>query len=363
MQNVNSGTLCPETAPTSLIKDSGVLLVGNFLSSSLGAHAVCEDLAIQLAKRGWSVITTSNKAGKLSRVTDMLSTVWKKRDLYAAANVDVYSGRSFFWAEAVCELLKSIGKPYVLTLHGGNLPVFARRWPTRVRRLLGSADAVIAPSRYLYEQMASYRHDLILVPNGLDLGVYNFRLRSRPRPALIWFRTFHSIYNPTLAPHVLWSLAGEFPDITLVMAGPDGGDESLNETRKTAKRLGVDTRLEISGKIEKQEVAKYLHLGDIFLNTANTDNTPVSVLEAMACGLCVVSTNVGGIPYLLEHESDGLLVPPKDPSLMAAAIRRILLESHLPRRLSNNARRKAALFDWSVVIPQWNNLLSIVINS
>lgn len=86
-------------------------------------------------------------------------------------------------------------------------------------------------------------------------------------------------------------------------------------------------------------------------------------MEAMACGLCVVSTNVGGIPYLLEHETDALLVPPNDPEAMAAAVRRILTEPGLAKRLSRNARAKAKQFDWDAILPQWEELLMTVARS
>jgi glycosyltransferase involved in cell wall biosynthesis len=102
---------------------------------------------------------------------------------------------------------------------------------------------------------------------------------------------------------------------------------------------------------------------DIFLNTSRVDNTPVSVLEAMASGMCIVSTDVGGIPHLLQPEQDALLVPTDDPEQMARAVRRIVTDANLARRLSLNARKSAEQFDWSVVTPRWEALLESVIYS
>lgn len=83
----------------------------------------------------------------------------------------------------------------------------------------------------------------------------------------------------------------------------------------------------------------------------------------MACGLCIVSTDVGGIPFLLQHERNALLVGESDSSAMAGAVRRILTEPQLPERLSRNARRDAEPFDWSAIVPQWDALLHSVAQS
>ena len=72
----------------------------------------------------------------------------------------------------------------------------------------------------------------------------------------------------------------------------------------------------------------------------------------------MVTTNVGGMPYLVEHEHDGLLVPPDDPQAMAAAVIQILDDAVLAERLSRNARRKAEQFDWPPIIGQWRSLLA-----
>src|SRR5437773_692073 len=137
-----------------------VLVIGNFLSSSTGTRGVCEELAARLSASNWTVLTTSDCQHRVFRLLHMISTVWRKRREYSVAQVDVYSGLAFLWAEAVCQNLRWAGKPYVLTLHGGNLPSFARRWPRRVCRLLRSAAAVTTPSRYLLENMLHYRSDL-----------------------------------------------------------------------------------------------------------------------------------------------------------------------------------------------------------
>src|SRR5262249_17533910 len=99
-----------------------------------------------------------------------------------------------------------------------------------------------------------------------------------------------------------------------------------------------------------------LDRGDIFLNTANVDNAPVVLLEAMACGLCVVSTNVGGIPRLVSDGREGLLVPPRDPEAMAAAVRRVLDEPGLGGGLSRAGGRHGGAFGGAATLPRWRRV-------
>jgi glycosyltransferase involved in cell wall biosynthesis len=204
--------------------------------------------------------------------------------------------------------------------------------------------------------MQSCRQDLQLMPNPLDLKQYAFRLREAPKPNLVWLRAFHSIYNPSLAPRVIAELVKDFPNLRLTMIGPDKGDGSRQETQRVAEEKGVANHIAFVAGVPKSEVPERLSHADIFLNTTNVDNTPVSVLEAMACGLCVVNTNVGGIPYLLRNEHDALLVSPNNELEMAAAIRRVLCEPGLAARLSWNARREVEKFDWSAIFPSWQKI-------
>jgi glycosyltransferase involved in cell wall biosynthesis len=340
------------------MKDAQTLIVGNFLSKTSGSRGVCEDGAEFAGRAGWRVLTTSDRPGRLARLLDMLYTVWNKRNQYRVAVVDTFSGPAFFWAEAVCDLLRRLGKPYILVLHGGNLPEFSNRHPKRVGRLLRSAAAVTAPSRYMQERMKPIRPDIMLVQNPIDLKEYTFRLRSAPRPALVWLRAFHELYNPSMGIQATAQILPEYPDLRLLMGGGDKGDGSLEKTKQLAEMLGISNSVEFSGIIPKERVPDWLQQGDIFLNTTNVDNTPVSVIEAMACGLCIVSTNVGGIPYLLKDGEDALLVSPENPEAMAKAVTRILSEPDLAEHLSRNARNVAENYDWPNFLKSWEYLFS-----
>jgi glycosyltransferase involved in cell wall biosynthesis len=337
----------------------GVLFVGNFLSKRGLNRSYIEDLSDRIEARGWPVLRTSNRLPRVARMLDMLRSVWEWRAQYAVAQVDVFSGPSFAWAEAVCVALRALGKPYVLTLHGGNLPLFARSWPRRTRRLLQSAARVTTPSGYLEAEMRRYRADLVVQPNAVDVARYRFRPRETPSPTMVWVRALHALYNPVLAVEVLARVRARFPDARLTMLGPDK-DGSRAHVGARAAELGVTEHLEIVGGVSPARVPEYLAAADIFLNTTNADNTPLSLLEAMSAGSCIVSTSVGGIPYLVDDEREALLVPPREPAAMSAAVVRALETPGLALRLSTAAFERARRHDWACVLDSWETMLTEV---
>jgi glycosyltransferase involved in cell wall biosynthesis len=307
--------------------------------------------------RAWRITRTSSKVDKVARLADMMRTAWTRRLDYSIAHIDVFSGAAFVWAEAVATELRALRKPFVLTLRGGRLPEFAREWPRRVRRLLRAAERVTVPSRYLGEQMSAYRSDLVMMPNAIDAAAYGFRERAAPRPRLVWVRAFHAIYNPVLAIEVLARVRRSHPEATLTMVGPDK-DGTRADVERRADELGVTGALTLAGHVAKADIPRFLADADVFLNTTDVDNTPISVLEAMAAGLCVVSTAAGGLPYMLTHERDALLVPPRDSEAMTAAVERVLAAGELARQLSRGAHDRARACDWSRVLLEWERVLA-----
>ena len=330
--------------------------IGAFHGTTGRTVTNADSLADRLASVGVVSICASRQVAALRRGASMLGTIFSKRSSYRVVLIHVYSGKAFLWAACSTLLAKALGKRVVLWLHGGNLPVFSARYPGLVRRVFGSADRLLAPTGYL-ARSAGDQHQVDIVPYELPIDAYPFHERRSVRPRMLWVRAFSQLYNAAMAPRVVQLLAEQLPDVTLTMCGPDNGDGSFQETQRVAHELGVADRLELPGKVSKERIKQLGQECDIFLNTTTVDNTPVSVVEAMAMGMCVISTNVGGMPYLVTDELDGLLVTSNDPGAMAQACRRVLDDPALAHHLSTNARRRALDFDWQRIAPRWSALL------
>jgi glycosyltransferase involved in cell wall biosynthesis len=159
-----------------------------------------------------------------------------------------------------------------------------------------------------------------------------------------------------MAADVMAELLKSYPDAELCMVGPNK-DGSMAEFRDYIWQQGYQEHVKITGKLLKEEWIRLSEDYDFFINTTNVDNTPVSVIEAMALGLCVISTDPGGIPYLLNDGTDSFLVKSSDYSAMADRISQLLNNHCLAASLSEAARLKAESFDWNKVRLKWGQIL------
>lgn len=331
--------------------------IGAFHLPSGKTPTNADSLRVRLAELGIDSVCASTHTAPLARASDMAATLVRQRRRFEVVLLHVYSGRAFLWSASTALLAGLLRKRLVLWLHGGNLPTFYRHHRQIVFFVFRHADVIVAPSPYL---ATAFQADfpVRILPYDLPVGVYPFRQRNETRPSFLWLRAFNAGYNPSMAPEVLETVVQDYSKARLVMCGPDTGDGSLQATQRRCQQLGVAECVEFPGLVTKERIRELGAECDIFLNTTNYDNTPVSVIEAMAMGMCVVSTCVGGIPYLIEDEQDGLLVPPNDPAAMATACLRLLRQPDLAQHLSANARKKAESFDWTSAAPQWQTLLA-----
>jgi len=332
-----------------------ILYIGNDLSKKSNYKVSMEILSENLMKSGFKVVKYSDKTNPLLRLIFMILGVFKNRNHVDFMLIDTYSTLNFYYAWICSQLARVFKIKYISILHGGNLPYRFKESPVLSRMIFKNSYINVAPSNYLKEAFEKEGYTVMFIPNTINIYQYPFKKRESFQPKIFWVRAFAEIYNPVLALEVLKKLKEKYPEATLCMVGPDR-EGILPNVAKKCKELGLETSVEFTGVLSKNEWHKKSEAFDIFINTTNVDNTPVSVIEAMALGLPVLSTNVGGIPYLIEDKIDGLLVNPNNIEEMVLAIQAILQNRH--GSIAVNARRKVESFDWEIVKHDWIKLLS-----
>lgn len=331
-----------------------LLYIGNKLSKHGVTPTTIEILGPLLEQEGFTVAYSSSLKNKVLRFIAMIWSVFRYRKVDCVL-IDTYSTANFWYAFATSQLCRCLKLKYILILHGGNLISRLKNNTIICRMIFKHSFQNVSPSLFLMEQFKSKGYEnLIHIPNSVEMENYSFLKREKANPNLLWVRSFAKIYNPMMAIDVFAAIKKKYPEATLCMVGPEK-DGSLVSAKQKAKDLKLD--ILFTGKLSRQDWKNKSSAYDIFINTTHFDNMPVSVIEAIALGLAVVSTNVGGIPFLLENQKDALLVPDGDVDEMVEAVDKLIGDSELFSSITTNARRKSEQFDWQVVKTKWMTIL------
>jgi glycosyltransferase involved in cell wall biosynthesis len=332
-----------------------ILYVGNALSQKGKNLTSVESLSLHLSEF-CSVKIASDKSNKVLRLLDMIRLVYVNRKTADFVLIDTYSTTNFYYALVISQLSRRFKIKYIPILHGGNLEQRLKNNPRLSKMIFCNAYKLVSPSGFLKEVFENYGYSKIEhIPNTIELKNLNFFNRQIDTINLLWVRSFNKIYNPKQAVFVLKSLIEKGYSASLTMVGPET-DGSLSEAKNLA--LSNDLDVVFTNKLPKKKWIELSKKSNVFINTTNFDNTPISVIEAMALGLPVVSTNVGGLPHLISDNEDGLLVSPNDIEAMVKAVIRLKSNINLKNSIVLNARKKAEHFDWKQVKLKWERLLS-----
>lgn len=307
-----------------------------------------EDLAERLPDLGVECRLVSQSPQPLVRAIDTTQCLARWSQSLNFAVIVTYSGRAFRQAEMASRVLNLARVPHAFYLKGGSLPVFADSHRRLVSRVLRKGT-VIAPSGYLEQFAGDLGLNTYVIPNAFPVDDYRFVARREIGWRFIWLRAFHPIYDPETAVRAIHVLRSHGHDATLTMAGSDKG--ALDATHHLVAELGLGDHVSFPGFVSGDEKRSLLQSHDLFLHTSTTDNTPVSVYEAMACGLPVVGTRVGGMQEFVA--SCAKLVAPRQPDALARAAEQLHSDPESCQRQSIEGRRLVERHSWSVVGPRW----------
>ncbi|TFW19392.1 glycosyltransferase family 4 protein [Duganella callida] len=289
----------------------------------------------------------------LARLLPYLVLLWRTAGQVQLFHVMANSGWSWhLFAAPVIWIARLRGCPVVINYRGGEADSFMRRQQQWVRPSLLRADAVIVPSGFLHAVFSRYGVDTQVVPNIVNLERFSAApaapLGDAPLRLLV-ARNLEDLYDNATALRAFAIVRKQHPQARLTIAG--SGPLRADLERLTAE-LGLADAVTFTGRVDNADMAALYQGADIMLNPSLIDNTPNSVLEALASGVAVVSTNVGGVPYLVEDGRTALLVPPAAPDAMAAAVLRLASEPALAAGLRQAGRQLVQQFNWTSVRPR-----------
>ncbi|MBR7634407.1 glycosyltransferase [Janthinobacterium lividum] len=287
------------------------------------------------------------------RLPLLLWRLWRAANTVDLFHIMANSGWSWHLQAAPALWIASLkGKPALLNYRGGEAAVFLARWPRLVAFSLRRASAIVVPSAYLAGIFEQYGHTAHIVPNVVDLQRFAPaapRAPSGDGPCILVARHLESLYDNASAVRAFAIVREAFPAARLVLAG--GGPQRAALAR-LASSLGVKDAVRFAGHVDNAAMPALYQASDIVLNPSLADNMPNSVLEALACGVPVVSTNVGGIPALLQDGVTALLVPPGEAPAMAQAILALLRDPPRARQQVQAGLAHAATFGWPDIAPR-----------
>jgi glycosyltransferase involved in cell wall biosynthesis len=211
------------------------------------------------------------------------------------------------------------------------------------------------PSGFLQQVFSEFGVSSSVIPNIIDLDTFYPAPELTPREAftVVITRNLEPIYGLETAIRALALAHEEIPDIQLKIAG---SGPQLQELEQLVDVLKLGNSVTFLGRLERDAIVDLYHSADAMLNPARVDNMPNSVLEAMACALPVISTNVGGVPFIVEHGRTALLVASDDEVAMAQAILTLCKDKALQASLAKNGRAEVQKYSWPEIKCKWLEL-------
>lgn len=248
---------------------------------------------------------------------------------------------------------KLYGKKIVLNYHSGEAEDHLKRWRRTAIPTLKLADAIAVQSDYLVNVFARFNLRARAIFNHLETERFSFRERQPTlRPIFLANRNLEPHYNVGCVLRAFAKVQRRIPEARLIVVG-DGSQRA--ELESLARSLDL-RQTEFRGRIPPVEMKDVYGEADIYLNASDIDSMPISILEAFASGLAVATTRAGGIPFIVTHESTGLLVERNDDEALAVAALRLLEDGALSSRLIINARSELEKYSWPAVRDAWLSL-------
>ena len=343
---------------------SKVLIVGPVPPPSGGMANQTQQLASLLSDEGCDVALVAVNAPirpaciahlrgvrAMFRLVPYVRLLWHSMRDVEIVHVMANSGWAWhFFAAPAIWIARWRRTPVIVNYRGGHADAFLARQIALVRPTISIARMIVVPSIFLAQIFGKRGINTTIVPNIVDLARFCPAEAVEGRMNIVIARNLEPIYDIPTALRCFALVRQRCPGAHLIVAGSGPQRASLESM---CRELEIDTAVTFTGRLEQEQMVDVYRHADIALNPSLIDNMPNSLLEAMACAIPIVSTNVGGVPFLVENEQTALLVAPGDPEGMAAAILRLFSDRALATRLREAGLSLVQAYGWPSVRNRW----------
>lgn len=321
-----------------------VLLICNYKPGVGGISGQVELLQKYLRSEGHTADIFSTKASVLRRLQLPLKLLRVARG-YDVLHIHCCSGWGFLPAVVGVTVGRWLKKRLVLTYHGGGGEKFFDEHPRLIHHYLTRTDANIVLSGFLAKIFDKHQIPYTIIPNIIELDDKQYRLRETLNPNFICTRAHEELYNIPCILRAFQKALTELPEATLTLVGGGSQHEALVNM---VKEMGL-TNVTFTGRVDNTEIYAYLDQSDIFLSSPTVDNMPVSVLEAMNAGLLVISSRVGGVPYLIRNGVNGLLFDSNDSNKLAELMLWSVENQAIAKAIIQQAHQSVRNYRWGSI--------------
>lgn len=282
-------------------------------------------------------------------ISSLLRRIYK----YNVIHIFSASYLSFLLAPAPAILIgKLYGKRTILNYHSGEAEDHLRRWGRSIFWIIRKVDRIVVPSEYLIRIFARYGFAAVPIFNVADVEAFRFRDRTAIRPNILVARNLEPAYDIGTSVAVFREVKRRYPLATLTITGTGPEERRL---KHLVSKFGLKD-VAFTGRVERTGMPRLFNDADVMLNTSVIDNMPLTILEAFSAGLPVVTTNAGGIPYMIRHRENGMLIGMGDVERLAEAVAEVVEDDELRAKIIKGGRNDLGSYTWPVVGHAWMEL-------
>lgn len=331
-----------------------VLLICNYKPGVGGISGQVEILQRKLREEGHTADIFSTKGSALWRL-GLFCRLLRVAKSYDVLHIHCCSGWGFLPAVVGVTIGRHLGKRVVLTYHGGGGEKFFAKHTCLVKHYLLRTDANIVLSGFLANIFDKHHLPYTIIPNIIELDDSHYRQHDVLLPHFICTRAHEPLYNIPCILRAFGKVQSVLSEATLTLVGDGSEHEKLIQLSQDLNLKNIT----FTGRVDNSAIYEYLDQADFMLSAPTVDNMPVSILEGMNAGLLVISSNVGGVPYMVEDGKTGYLFPSDDSDTLADLMLQAVQHPEESLSIIRNAHQAVNAYRWENIKKQLYTIYGI----